>query len=49
MQVDGFKHLIIQDKVFIMLETANGNYLPDGGTALRGNYVGIGYEYNTGI
>jgi len=26
---------------------ANNEYLPDGGTALRGNYAGIGYEYNT--
>ena len=26
---------------------ANGSYVPDGGTALRGNYAGIGYEYNT--
>ena len=26
---------------------ANGAYVPDGGTALRGNYAGIGYEYNT--
>ena len=25
---------------------ANNEYLPDGGTALRGNYAGIGYEYN---
>lgn len=30
-------------------ETANGDYLPDGGTALRGNYAGVGYEYNTEI
>jgi len=27
-------------------EHANGAYLPDGGTALRGNYAGQGYEYN---
>ena len=27
-------------------EQANGAYLPDGGTALRGNYAGQGYEYN---
>ena len=26
-------------------EHANGAYLPDGGTALRGNYAGVGYEY----
>jgi len=24
---------------------ANGNYVPDGGTALRGNYAGIGFDY----
>ena len=24
---------------------ANGEYLPDGGTPLRGNYAGIGYDY----
>jgi len=28
-------------------EHANGSYMPDGGTALRGNYAGIGYEYNS--
>jgi len=28
---------------------ANGAYVPDGGTALRGNYAGIGYEYHSGI
>jgi len=24
---------------------ANGKYLPDGGTALRGNYAGVGFDY----
>tara|TARA_B100001093_G_scaffold515831_1_gene593118 strand:+ start:7741 stop:8169 length:429 start_codon:yes stop_codon:yes gene_type:complete len=24
---------------------ANGSYVPDGGTALRGNYAGVGYDY----
>lgn len=28
---------------------ANGAYLPDGGTALRGNYAGAGYEYHSGM
>lgn len=27
---------------------ANGVYVPDGGTALRGNYAGHGYEYHSG-
>lgn len=25
--------------------SANGVYVPDGGTALRGNYAGVGYDY----
>lgn len=28
---------------------ANGSYLPDGGTALRGNYAGRGHEYHKDI
>ncbi len=26
---------------------ANNDYVPDGGVALRGNYAGVGYEYNS--